>query len=49
MSAARDEDGDEMEAMRPGDTFNITFQAHYAVQNRALHPQAPFTSTRCLS
>ena len=41
MSAARDEDGDEMEAMRPGDTFNITFQAHYAaVQNRALHPQA---------
>lgn len=42
MSAARDEYGEEMEAMRPGDTFNVTFQAHYsAVQNRALHPQAP--------
>lgn len=42
MAAARDEDGEEMEALRPGDTYNITFQAHYAaVQNRALHPQAP--------
>ena len=46
MTAARDEDGDEMEAMRPGDTFNITFQAHYAaIQNRALHPQAPLLPT----
>lgn len=45
MTAARDEDGEEMEAMRPGDTFNITFQAHYAaIQNRALHPQAPLLS-----
>jgi ATP-dependent DNA helicase 2 subunit 2 len=42
MEAARDEDGNAMEALRPGDTFNITFQAHYsAVQNRALHPNAP--------
>ena len=42
MTAARDEDGEEMEALRPGDTFNITFQAHYAaVQNRALHPTSP--------
>lgn len=40
MTAARDEDGEVMEALRPGDTFNITFQAHYsAVQNRALHPE----------
>lgn len=42
MGAARDEDGEAMEALRPGDTFNVTFQAHYAaVQNRALHPAAP--------
>lgn len=42
MEAARDEDDEPMEAMRPGDTFNITFQAHYAaVQNRALRPDAP--------
>jgi ATP-dependent DNA helicase 2 subunit 2 len=45
MEAARDEDGEPMEAMRPGDTFNITFQAHYsAVQNRALRPEAPLLS-----
>ena len=42
MEAARDEDGEPMEALRPGDTFNVTFQAHYAaVQNRALRPDAP--------
>lgn len=42
MEAARDEEGEPMEAIRPGDTFNITFQAHYsAVQNRALRPEAP--------
>lgn len=42
MTAARDEEGTETEALRPGDTFNITFQAHYAaVQARALHPDAP--------
>lgn len=42
MGAARDEDGESMEALRPGDTFNVTFQAHYAaIQNRALHPDAP--------
>ena len=42
MTAARDEEGNEMEALRPGDTYNITFQAHYsAVQSRALHPNIP--------
>lgn len=42
MEAARDEEGEPMESMRPGDTFNITFQAHYAtIQNRALRPDAP--------
>ena len=42
MEAARDEDGEPMEALRPGDTFNATFQAHYAaIQNRALRPEAP--------
>lgn len=45
MTAARDEDGEEMESLRPGDTYNITFQAHYsAVQNRALHPESPLIS-----
>ena len=44
MEAARDEEGEVMEALRPGDTYNVTFQAHYtAVQNRALRPDAPLT------
>lgn len=46
MSAARDEDNQPMEALRPGDTHNILFAHHHAaVQQRVLKPDEPLPAT----
>ncbi len=45
MTAARDEDDQPIEALRPGDTHNILFAHHYgAVQKRVLKPDEPLSS-----
>eukprot|EP01094_Clydonella_sp_ATCC50884_P012155 TRINITY_DN2207_c0_g1_i1.p1 TRINITY_DN2207_c0_g1~~TRINITY_DN2207_c0_g1_i1.p1 ORF type:complete len:785 (-),score=247.92 TRINITY_DN2207_c0_g1_i1:306-2513(-) len=42
MTAAKDEDGDPMEALKPKHTYNPTLQRFYqCVQSRALHPNTP--------